>query len=287
MTVVNQYLQFIDRLDYFKKQKVIKILKRGTTKDFAFRQFLLDPDLNTLDEFGEKLFYFGEKSRYFWENKVSNAFKIGETDAKVFQYIFQEFKRLANSHEIKLGTKTFKENNKLAFDFFAEVSNCDVFKSAADSIKETDKRKYINYYLRVLHQLREFGYENHSINVSGTERESTAMRYARNEIIIDFWDFDFNRFESTNSLMPSFIGKPYKHEKEISVFGVIFPQFIHSFSYEGVVYCNPNMFKETNLDSMILSGFDIDQSDFKKRFKNETINKTALIKTGGVYTEIE
>ena len=286
MSVEDKYSHFIKRLQYFQSERLVKILKRGVTKDFAFKLFLLDTNLNTLEQFAKKLFYFGEKSRYFWEKKVDNSFKIGETDSKVFNFIFSEFKKIANKNEVKLGTQRFKAKNIIAFDYFSNESNRDIFKRTANSIEELDKRKYINYYLRILHQLREFGYENQSINISSTEKESTAQGYAKNEIIIDFWDFDFNHFVSPNISMPTFIGKPYKKQKEISVFGVIFPQYIHSFRCGGDIYYNPAMFNKTNVDFMILSGFDIDQSDFDNRFRNETINKTALRKTWETYKEI-
>jgi len=63
------YDNFLERLEYFKKIGFIKILKRGVTKKFAFQRVNLDLKYNSMDQFAEKIFYYGEKSKYFWEQK--------------------------------------------------------------------------------------------------------------------------------------------------------------------------------------------------------------------------
>lgn len=59
------YNNFLKRLDYFKIETGMKILKRGVSKKFAFKILNLDPKFNSLEQFSEKLFYYGEKSKYF------------------------------------------------------------------------------------------------------------------------------------------------------------------------------------------------------------------------------
>ena len=93
--MVDYYSEFLELLDSFKEDRLIKLLYRGVTKDFAFKCLNLDLKCNTIDQFAEQLFYFGEKSRYFWNERINSSkqefnFEINDTSDEFFKYIFKE-----------------------------------------------------------------------------------------------------------------------------------------------------------------------------------------------------
>ena len=289
MTTTEQhiiYKTFLSRLDYFKNEKLIKVLKRGVTKKFAYKRVNLDLKYNSLNQFAEKLFFYGEKSKYFWEQKFGREFSINDIGQDIFKYIFEKFKGISEKENCNHGTKNYLKKNRKAFDYFKDTKNLKSFIKTIDKQDDEIKKQLRNYYFRIIHQLGETDYKKSSLNVSGTTNEETAKIFSNNEIIINFWDYDFNQFNLQISDIPFFVGKPYKNQKEISVFGVIFPHYIHSFEYNNQYFYNPALFKGTDYDNMILGGFDIDQKGFETKFKSDTSYEIGLTDNGSEQYEI-
>lgn len=242
MTAIEQqiiYKTLLSRLEYFKNEKLIKILKRGVSKKFAFKRVNLDPRFNTLDQFSEMLFYYGEKSKYFWEQKLGRNFSIKDTGTGMFRYIFEKFKEISDKKDYNQGTRNYIIRNKKAFEYFSDLQNSKSFVDTIDKKDEKIKKQLRNYYFRIIHQLGETDYKKSSLNISGTTNEEVARQFSNNEIIINFWDYDFNQFVPQVKDIPLFEGKPYKNQDEISVFRVIFPHYIHSFRYNDQYFYNP------------------------------------------------
>lgn len=280
------YNNFLERLEYFKKIGFIKILKRGVTKKFAFQRVNLDLTFNSMDQFAEKLFYYGEKSKYFWEQKIDRKFSINDSGNNVFRYIFEKLNEISEKEDSNIETTKYKLRNKKTFKYFSDLKNLVLFTKTASHLEKEERKQLRNYYFRIIHQLGETDYKKNSLNVSGTEKEKIANQFSNNEIIINFWDFNFNQFQPLNKNMPLFTGKPYKNQHEISIFGVIFPHYIHSFKYNNQYFYNPALFNGTNFESMILGGFDIDQTELKSKFKTDTSYEIGLNDNGGELTEI-
>jgi hypothetical protein len=281
------YNSFLERLEYYKNEKLIKILKRGVSKKFAFKRVNLDPRFNSLDQFSEMLFYYGEKSKYFWEQKLGRKFSINDTGTGIFRFIFEKFKEISEKKDCNQGTRNYRIRNKKAFEYFNDLQNSISFVDTIDKKDEKIKKQLKNYYFRIIHQLGETDYKKSSLNISGTTNEVVARQFSNNEIIINFWDFDFNQFDPQVKDIPLFVGKPYKNQDEISVFGVIFPHYIHSFKYDNQYFYNPALFKGTDHDSMILGGFDIDQTGFELKFKDDTSYELGLTDDGREQHEIK
>jgi len=289
MTATEQkiiYMTFLSRLDYFKNEKLIKVLKRGVSKKFAFKRVNLDLKSNSLNQFAEKLFFYGEKSKYFWEQKIGREFSINDIGQDIFKYIFEKFKEISEKEDCNQGTKNYLKKNRKAFNYFKDTQNIKSFINTIDKQNKETKKQLRNYYFRIIHQLGETDYKKSSLNVSGTTNEEVAKTFSNNEIIINFWDFDFNQFNLQISDTPFFVGKPYKNQEEISVFGVIFPHYIHSFEYDNQYFYNPALFKGNNYDNIILGGFDIDQKGFETKFKSDTSYEIGLIDNGREQYEI-
>jgi hypothetical protein len=280
------YDNFLERLEYFKKIGFIKILKRGVTKKFAFQRVNLDLKYNSMDQFAEKIFYYGEKSKYFWEQKNGRKFSINDFGNDVFQYIFEKLNEISEKEDSNIGTTKYKLRNKKTFKYFCDLKNLALFTQTANHLEKEERKQFRNYYFRIIHQLGETDYKKNSLNVSGTENEEIANQFSNSEITINFWDFNFNQFQPSNKEMPLFTGKPYKNQHEISVFGVIFPHYIHSFKYNKQYFYNPALFNGTDFDSMIFGGFDIDQTELESKFKTETSYEIGLNDNGGELTEI-
>ena len=120
-TELKKTKDFLKKLQEFKKEDKIKILYRGVEKDFAFKLLNLDSKYNSIEPFAEKLFYFGEKSKYFWEEKMQNNFSINDVSEKVFLYIFEKLKNIAEIDTTKEKTKKFVEKNQKQFDFLIKL----------------------------------------------------------------------------------------------------------------------------------------------------------------------
>ncbi len=265
-----KYENFIKKLNYFKSKGLIKILHRGFSKEFGFDKFNLHPKYHNLNDFAKLLFYYGDKSKYFWEQLNGRDFGLNEISNEIFIYIFEIFNEIGQN-PIKTGTKRFIDKNKKLFEFFKNDSNKNSFVKEIEKISNKEKLELRNYYFRVIHQLGETKFKNQSPIVSSSENNSIAKNiFSKNEIVISFWDFDFNNFSISNSNIPVFKGKPYKNQKEISVFGAIFPHYIYSVKCRNEEIVNPAIFENLDIDEIILCGFNINQEEFKDKLEEET-----------------
>lgn len=281
------YDHFLLRLNFFKKKGLLKLLHRGVSKKFAFKRFNLDIKYNSLEQFAERIFFFGEKSKYFWEQKIGREININDIGDHTFQYIFELLHQIANKDNVNSGTDNFRKRNTKVFMYFADSKNIPDFLSIIKNIEPNQRKKIRNYYFRIIHQLSETKYKKTSLYLSGSTDPNVTHDFSSNEIMINFWDFNFNNIFIQNTMIPVFLGKPYKNQKEISIFSAIFPHHIYSFKYRDQLYVNPALFKSNNFDEMILSGFDIEQANFKERLSTDTLYDKGVKNTWDKYSLID
>lgn len=284
------YQLFLDLLKDSKEKGQIKILHRGMSKNFAFNKLNLDVNLNTIDQFAEKLFFYGEKSKYFWNEKLNTSkhkfeFEINDTSDNFFKYIFNEFNKLIDSHKNEM-TDRFFLKNEVTVSFFSRYENIDLFIDKIKQLTQNDRILVRNYYLRILHQLGEVTYKENSQFISSSTSENVAKKFSKSEIMINFWDLDFIKHDLAIDV-PMFIGKPYRSQKEISIFTVILPHFIYSFNYQNTIYPNPAIELSKDMELAVFCGLEIKQENFKEKLKTETNYSSGIEKNGNKYSEIK
>ena len=269
----NKEKQFLEKLNFFKEKNIVKILYRGFNKSYAYPIYKLNHKNNNINQFAEKLFYFGEKSRYFKKQIGERNFELNEISNEVFQYVFEIFHKFSNNPQ-KIQKKRYFTKNSGKFIFFSKLDNLERFLNEITLLSDNQKTQLRNYYFRIIHQLGDNDFKNNSLLVSSSSNEKIADTFSKkNGIKIYFWDFEFNNFHFIeNENIPIFNGKPYKNQKEISIFGAIFPHYIYAvldLESNHKIY-NPAIQNIENFEEVILNGFNLNQTNFSQILKNET-----------------
>lgn len=280
--------KFFSLLKKFEKKNKIQILYRGFSKEYVFQKFNLDPNYNTLEQFGEKLFFFGEKSNNFLVGKKSIKFGINDVSRNVFERIFDIFLHLSSENI----PPDFYENNKNNFNYF-DVENKNEFLNKIEQLGEKCKISLRNHYLSILHQLDQNDFKDVSLFVSSSSEESIANNFAlKSGIVINFWKWNNKTINNCNFVgFPYFKGVPFEGENEEPILGVIFPHYIYSFECEGKSFINPNIpdipniCDEDDYEFLLYTGFEIDQSNFDKKLKKMTSYQSYLENVGGHLAE--
>lgn len=281
--MITTYDNFLAALTEFSKSGKTQILHRGLKKEDAFKKFNLDTQHNTLEQFGERLFFFGEKSRNFQIGNKNLKFKINDTSKEVFKRIFKIYLTLDTEYI----PDDFYKLNKDKFDFFDE-KNQTFFLKKINELSKTCKIYLRNYYFSILHQLEYNDFKEISLLLSSSRDELQAFNHSlgRNGIKINFWQGNKIKPDCDLKDLPIFIGTPYSEENEESIFGAIFPHYIYSFESEGKIFINPNIPDLDDYDVIFYAGLDIDQSDFKEKLKKMTSYQSYLENKNGNLEEI-
>lgn len=269
------YEKFKKLLKKYEKDKWIKILHRGVSKEFAFKRLNLDEKHNTLKQFSDKIYFYGEKSKYFWSEFMDNI-GINDISFDAFNTIFNLFNKLDKS----IIPFEFYHKNVKEFNYFKKENNRKLFLKLIETLDEFKRKETRNYYFIILHQLDDNNYKSKSMFVSSTKDSQVAKDFSKNEIVINFWSLNESNLSFSKLNLPLFKGEAYPNEKETSIYGVIFPQYIYSFTYRGKTYPNPSINSEKNLELAILSGLEIQQKDFKNKMKLETAYNMGLKSDG-------
>jgi hypothetical protein len=283
MDMDRKYKLFLEKLNLAKEEGLVDLLYRGESKKFAFNNFNLDASSNNIEQFKERLFFFGDKAKSFWNDKImlhsSGDFEVNEISDSVFGHIFSLFNNLIKT-AAKEKSKQYFEKNKTTTDFFANMDNCETFIQRTNSLLDKQKMLYRNFCLSIIHQLGESPYKENSHLVSSSQKRSEAKKFSKNGVIINFWDLKLKQHKMLVGSMPIFRGRPYEKQKEESIFAAILPHYIYSFEYEGKIYANPALSTSENLDEVISYGFEIEQKDFLERLKKETKYKKGVTTDG-------
>jgi hypothetical protein len=283
---MNKNVQFEDLLDKAEKNQLIQRLYRGVDKDTAFKEMGLNVEYNSISQYKDRIFYYGEKAAYFWKRGISSEedFSVNDISNNVFESIFRKFNFLINKKGKEAETVVYFKKNKHAIQLFENKSNKDMFISIIESLNDKDKFNIRNHYLSILHKLNETYYNQVSHFVSCTINKEKAVEFSNAGIVINLWSINIDKYKN-NTNLPIFIGDPYENEKEQSVFAAVFPHYIISFTYNGKKYYNPAIKKTENLKKVILSGLDIDQWDFLKRRDKDDFLRYSVETDGENYRE--
>lgn len=261
------YLNFLKILKEYSSKNKIEILHRGFTKEYAFKKFNLDTKHNTIEQFGERLFFFGEKSKYFELKRFKLKFRLNDESQREFKAIFNIFTTIESDST----PSEFYKNNKMIFDYF-DIKNKSKFLLNTKLLSNECKMFIRNYYFAILHQLENNDFKGESFLISSTSDFSQANNFAVGEegIVINFWNWKSKENICNFKNLPYFNGVPFPNEKEVSIFGAIFPHYIYSFEHKGKLYVNPNLNNKHNFEVVLFAGFEIDQSNFKEKLKRMT-----------------
>lgn len=260
---------FLERLNELQNKEEVKILYRGVSKKEAFGVFKIDLESYQIEQFAQKLFFYGSKSIYFVRDKYKKDFDINDISSELFEFIFLEFhslKKVTNSR-----TKEFVSKNQKIFEFFFDKKNKQDFINNVLAQNEEDSMVTRNYLLSILHQIGNFtSYKKKSHFLSSSSREEVAKQFSKDDLIIKFWKPVFNKTEYKGIYcFDSFV---YPEQEEYSVFSAIFPHYIFSFTYKGKEYFNPYINTCSFIDYCIYFGFDINQDNFISLLHSETLH---------------
>lgn len=264
---MNKYRVFKAELLKLKSSNKIEIYYRGLNAKNAFGVFNLELKDYKIRSFAEKLFYFGQKSEYFWENDVQNKIPLNKINETVFAYIFKKYNKLKNTKNPT--TRNFIKENENQFEFYFNNKNKEEFIENCLNQELFDIKKTRDYLFIILHRIGNLTtYKNKSHFISTTSSIDISEKFAKGGLIITFWDpykwqLDYNSIYKFDSII-------YPEQKENTVFSGIFPQYILSFTYKGMEYFNPYIDKCAEIEHCILGGFDIDQSNFIEKLYKET-----------------
>lgn len=276
------YDKFKIVLEKYNIENKIQILHRGFTKDYSYKKFSLDLNYNTLEQFGERLFFFGEKSKNFEFEKNNLKFKINDTSYEIFERIYNIFGELEKDN---IPQEYYLKNEK-NFNYFTQENRID-FLEKVQNLNENCKIYLRNYYFTVLHQLDNNDFKDVSLMVSSSTESKQAENYSigKNGVKINFWKWNSEDDVCNLADLPIFDGAPYPYEKEETIFGAIFPHYIYSFESEGKIYINPNIEELEDYEVLLYAGFDIDQSNFKEKLEKMTSYQTYLENNDGKLEE--
>ena len=251
----------------------------------------LDKDYDELAEESEKqyridhylyhrLFFFGEKARWFYSEDGPHDFLRPETAC--CRILFEEINKKLISKSDQL--TSFIEQNPGVISFFKNNDNINHF---CDALCR-DERLYW-YYSILLHRLGKTPFSpSHYVSNSRNIRISNRFSGLRNSLIIMYvvpvnqpgkiysaldvnnnWESMRNFIEENG--LPPLSCWPYSRQKEITIPGCLFPHYMW-FVFEKAakrIIVNPHIFTEANKNNNSLH-IEIDQSDFGERLRRET-----------------
>lgn len=276
------YDKFKIVLEKYAIENKVQILHRGFTKEYSYKKFNLDVNYNTLEQFGERLFFFGDKSKNFEFKKGNLKFKINDISTKTFGCIFNIFSELERDY---IPHQFYHENEK-CFNYFINENKNDFLGKIRD-LTDNCKIYLRNYYFTILHQLDNNDFKDVSLMISSSTESKEAGNYSigKNGIKINFWKWNSKTDDCNFGDLPIFEGVPYPDEKEETIFGAIFPHYIYSFESEGKIYINPHIEDLEDYEILLYVGFNIDQSNFKEKLEKMTSYQTYLENKNGKLEE--
>lgn len=272
------YNLFIKQLKQFDHDGLVKKLCRGYDLEFAYKQFCLDVKYNSDDQFAERLFYYGDKAKSFWKFQCNRPYGINEVSDKTFSLIFKEFYQILQKASVNTQTDKYIAKNSRWFAFFSNKSNQEIFLKTVKLYNDSERLIIRNYYFSIIHQLNESNFNHSSVLISSTTNENEANKFSGGSkgIKIFFWQPNLKKNRPVFKDLPIFNGNPYENQKEIPVFGVIFPNYIYKFTHNGETYLNPAIFKLTDFEIAMFNGLPVENKDIDSRRSDETKFKSTV-----------
>jgi len=251
-----------------------KLIYRGE----SIENLIYKLNINPHDNLNEKLNYFifriGEKGRVYQsqysENlKSKSKFSIDETSDRFYKYIFNKINHVTSKSKDP-EILEFNNKNKEFVEYFQEKGNMKTFIANINKLNIKEQIKVRDYYLKFLHRVGYLGFYMNTFMLSTTLSKEVAKTFSSdNDIIFVSWrTFIFsnkNRLIELNHL-PQIKSLIFSKQKEVSLKGGLFPQYIIGFieRRENIFHINPNIFKYPNqINYMIKYGIPTNQDDFQ------------------------
>jgi hypothetical protein len=277
-----KYQNFKNCLNEYSTIGRLSILYRGININQVYSYYDLD-EKTEIDILADRMFLWGDKAKVTWNINLtkglfSSEFEIGDISIEFFKEIFNQLNKNLCFDNDDTKIKTWRKKNKKSISYFLNKENLTVFLSVITTFSDEEKLSIRNYYLGILHQL---GSEDNSYFVSSTKSFKVADKFSKKGIIIETWKVNYNT-KPINKII-CFKGVPYPKQKEISIYGAIFPHYITGFFYKNKFYANPallliNEDKLSN-EATIFSGFNIDE---EKRHERVNYNKLIIENMGNI-----
>lgn len=272
------YDLFIKQLKQFDHDGLVKKLCRGYDLEYAYKQFVLDVKPSNIEKFAKKLFYYGDKAKSFWKFQCNRPYDINEVSDNVFCIIFSEFYQILQKASVKPQTYNYIARNSRKFSFFSNKSNEEIFLKTVKPLGDSEKLIIRNYYFSIIHQLNASNFNDSSVLISSTTNENEANKFSGGTkgIKIFFWQPNLKKNRPVFKDLPIFNGNPYESQKEIPVFGVIFPHYIYKFTHKGETHLNPAIFKLPDFEIAMFTGLPVENEDIDSRRSDETNCKSTV-----------
>ena len=277
------YITFLLKQNELIRKRIIRPIYRGESLANMCEKLNVEHKgaETNYERLAEILFIVGDKSkRYF---KDLDGFTLNDTDNSVFDKIMDYFKEsIKNKNK---GVQAFFENNSNLKIFFSTKQNKKIFSNALKPLNKIDKLAVRNYYLILLHQISAINYRDKSHFVSASTKYDVAKTFSglnKNKIdktILHCWQPIKREYQIIQKCgLPTYVSAPYFYQKEITIFGGIFPHFISGLeiTHSNLFFPNPNIFNNEITNSIFLDGFNINQSDFKTIIKKTNYKKSII-----------
>jgi hypothetical protein len=289
------FKKLLKSLEVSQENKQLMILYRGEKKA-SLRRKLSEP-YGTY-KFFERLFYVGEKAKYFFkqcQDSLSNQDylqSVVDVRDQTFEFIFKKLHTIYVDETSPKHPKTFERiqnfrNTQSTFvEFFSSSENLDVFLSKLR--KEHNRIQIRDYYLYLIHT---YSLGNISFLVSTSTDIQTAENFAlkdeedkRRCVVLYYflpepihqYGVSFLSNQIAHSLcnkldLPTYTHGFYPEQDEVAIKGALFPQFILGiFDLENeYFFVNPHIFEKanSNLNVVVKRGLFIEQSNFDEKIR--------------------
>lgn len=260
-------------------KKIIRIVYRGDSLLNLCKKLGIvyrGPDTN-FDMLLERLFMVGEKGKRY--HMDLDSFMINDTDESVYEKIADYFKVTIRNKNIKVAN--FFETNEELKKYFSTSQNKQKFVDTINKLKPKEKLAVRNYYLILLHQLSAIKYRDKSHFVSTSVDYRIAKKFSGSiddQIILHCWQpiTHNNKQIVKKCSLPIYTSFPYSYQKEITIYGAIFPHFISGIEVALTkrFYPNPHIFNTVITRDTFLFGLNIDQKNFKDMVRLTNYKKT-------------
>ncbi len=277
------YITFLLKQNELIRKRIIRPIYRGESLANMCEKLNVENKgaETNYERLAEILFMVGDKSkRYF---KDLDGFTLNDTDNSVFDKIMDYFNESIKNKNRSV--QAFFENNSELKNFFSTKKNKKIFSNALKPLNIIDKLAVRNYYLILLHQISAINYRNKSHFVSASSNYDVAKKFSGlsknkiDKIILHCWQPIKREHQIVQKCgLPTCGNAPYFYQKEITIFGGIFPHFISGLEITNAkrFFPNPNIFNNEITNDIFLGGLNINQSDFKTIIKKTNYKKSIV-----------
>lgn len=233
--------------------------------------------IKCIKHLSRNVFYMGSKSKSYLHNQIGNVNGLTNINTEIFELLFDNLQKTIDNDSYQF-TNEFNR-------FFRNHSNKTRFIEEIEPLEEKEKLSIKWYYSWLLHITEQTNYNEYSHFLSTTTDYDAAKRFSNGGIIYVGWipkpiigrGLSFDNISNTiNTLktinMPVSTQIIYPEEREISLIGGFFPQYlfgIYSISTNKLIINHYllddrhiTLMNENLSNDIIRYGIDIDQSDF-------------------------